>query len=428
MEPRELAGRIAYVQQDPDSQIVSLSVEEELAFGLENLSTPRKEMKKRIRWALGTVRGGHLMGRDTLTLSGGEKQKVAIASMLALRPKLLILDEPTASLDPRSTKKALEAIRLVHKRTGMTVLVLEHRLDYFLPLANKVVVMHEGRDVWEGTPRDLLEDESWGEGMPESAKRGIRVPGKARLAVGRGRRRGERAIISAKHVCVKRGGKRVLRDIGFDIYPGEIVGLMGDNGSGKTSLALSMLNLLPYSGHIRYKGKAVHSRKTSSLAKKIGLVFQNPNHQIFEGKVIDEAAFASRNFSLEGAEEMARRELRHLGIGQLEDRSPHCLSHGQKRRLNIASVTSYGPSLYILDEPFIGQDLANTRAICERLEAKAKKGAAGLIITHDPLVASQFCNRLLFLERGRLVMDGDAEKVLHSLVSRGITEYSEAGV
>ncbi|MDG6220231.1 MAG: ABC transporter ATP-binding protein, partial [Candidatus Thermoplasmatota archaeon] len=242
--PVELAGKIAYVNQDPEAQIVTLSVEEEVAFGLENFQVPRKEIVRRVREALCAVNGSHLWGRNTLELSGGEKQKVAIASMLALRPSILILDEPTSNLDPSSTQDVLEAIKKMHDATGITVMVLEHHLSPFLPFASHLVVMEKGKIVGQGNPGNVLSQQ----GMLENL--GVRLPGpvdlgvKRRTAQARVGHSVKRNVLSIRGLHVSRGKKRVLRGVNLDLLSGEIVALMGDNGCGKTTLFEAVLGFL----------------------------------------------------------------------------------------------------------------------------------------------------------------------------------------
>ena len=403
----EMAGRVGYVQQDPEAQIVTLSVEEEVAFGLENFQMDREEMQKGIRWALKAVKGERLLVRDTLTLSGGEKQKVAIASMLALKPELLILDEPTANLDPASTMEVLEAIESVHKETDMAIMVLEHHLGQFLPHANRIVVLKEGRKILDGPKEKMLAKRSVLENV------GVRLPGERPYVKGKYVVRGGRPILSARKISCTRNGRRVLFNVSFDIMPGEIVALMGDNGSGKTTLLQSLLGLLPESrGQVYYKGGRVAGKKTSLLARRLGLVFQNPNHQLFETTVRDEVSFAPRNFGMDEkkADESTKRVLRRYGLEGMAERSPHNLSHGQKRRLNLASVESYGPNVLLLDEPFIGQDLMNTREICRHLVSIARRGGAVLLVVHDPGLVLGLSDRILFLDRGRLVVNASVEE------------------
>jgi energy-coupling factor transporter ATP-binding protein EcfA2 len=238
----------------------------------------------------------------------------------------------------------------------------------------------------------------------------------------------ERELLAVKNLRCKVGDKEVIKGISFAIRKGEIAALMGDNGSGKTTLALHILNLLkPSYGSITSQGQDIKARKTSELAKNIGLVFQNPCHQLFEETVEKEILFAPRNFGMEKVKEMADRWARHFKLNALLKRPPHSLSHGQKRRLNLASVLVYGPRLAILDEVFIGQDMGNMMHIMEVLEKETKKGFAVFLIAHDPNLVSRFCDRVLFLKDGRLAVDAPTEEAFKELERMGEHAYLPMG-
>jgi energy-coupling factor transporter ATP-binding protein EcfA2 len=421
LEPYKLTEKIGLVQQDPDAQLCTLTVEDELAFGLENLCYPIEEIEKRLDWSLGVVRGQYLRHRDTLTLSGGEKQKVAIASILAMKPEVIILDEPTASLDPKSTAQVREALEGLRERTETTVLILEHRISGFLDMANKLVVMQKGEVALEGEPRGVMAKREVLEEI------GVLLP-KREDKKRREEKKTERELLAVKNLRCKVGDKEVIKGISFAIRKGEIAALMGDNGSGKTTLALHILNLLkPSYGSITSQGQDIKARKTSELAKNIGLVFQNPCHQLFEETVEKEILFAPRNFGMEKVKEMADRWARHFKLNALLKRPPHSLSHGQKRRLNLASVLVYGPRLAILDEVFIGQDMGNMMHIMEVLEKETKKGFAVFLIAHDPNLVSRFCDRVLFLKDGRLAVDAPTEEAFKELERMGEHAYLPMG-
>jgi energy-coupling factor transporter ATP-binding protein EcfA2 len=416
-QPYKLAEKIGLVQQDPDAQLCTLTVEDELAFGLENLCYPVEEIEKRQRWALGVVRGQYLRYRDTLTLSGGEKQKVAIASILALRPDVIILDEPTASLDPKSTAQVREALEGLREKTETTVLILEHRIGDFLDMANKLVIMQEGEIVLKDEIQKVLEKREVLE------KIGVLLP-KREDKNQREEKKTEKELLAVKDLRCRAGGSEVIKGISFTIKKGEITALMGDNGSGKTTLALHILNLLkPSHGRIFLLGRDIRGNKTSELARDIGLVFQNPNHQLFEETVKDEILFAPRNFNMENAKERAERWARHFKLDAMLKRSPHSLSHGQKRRLNLASILVYRPKLAILDEVFIGQDMGNMMHIMEILKRETKKGMAVFLIAHDPNLVSRFCERVLFLKDGRLAVDAPTEEAFKELARMGEHTY-----
>jgi len=391
---------VGLVQQDPESQVVTLRVEDEVAFGPENLGLDRGEIQSRIKWALGSVGAGRLQGRRVSSLSGGELQKVAIASILALKPRVLILDEPSSSLDLRSAFKLSGVLGSLNSR-GMTIIVVEHHYSWVIERVKEVMKIEEGRLVRGKRPVKPATRESPAEPS---------FNGEINL--------------SLREVRFDYGGKSALSGVTMDLHRGEIIGLMGDNGSGKSTLLLMVMGFLrPSAGSISIEGQPVAA--TSRIARRVGIVFQNPNHQILESTVRSELLFGPRNFGFEHgeADRMVGETLEETGLSRYANENPHRLSMGEKRRVNVGSVTIYGPAIYLLDEPFVGQDPGNTSRIMKILRSRVETGSSCLISTHDPDFALRNCNRIAFLREGALAHLGRPLEVFKRLQKEGEDWY-----
>ena len=405
-DPVNVAGVACMVQQDPETQFCTETVEEEVAFGPENFRYPRGRIVECVDRALASVKADHLIDRKLSTLSGGEKQKVAIASMLALNPRLLILDEPTASLDPRSIGQVVSAVQSMKSISGITVVVVEHRIRDFIDLADRLMTMDEGA---------LISD-------VRRSERGFRLAREEALSppeYPRPNKCTTQPIISVRELSLEIDGWQILDDVSLDINRNSIVALMGENGSGKTTLLRHLMGLQRVQkGDVvvcGYRMTPTCAVDAWTLGKHVGLVFQNPNHQIFEDTVEREILFAPRNFKMGTAK--AGKD-----VAEFEDREglrrfvhPHCLSFGQKRRVNILSASSHKPEVLLLDEPFAGQDQANALAIASTAHSIHNDGRTLIIVTHDPMFARRFCTDVAVLHEGRVVASGPVDSVQDSV-------------
>jgi energy-coupling factor transport system ATP-binding protein len=392
-------GGVALVQQDPDSHLVTLTVRDEVAFGPENLALPRDEILARLEAALGAVGASHLVDRPTNQLSGGEKQRVAIASVMAMEPGYLVLDEPTANLDPEGRRDVLELALELASGGDRGVVVSEHRLDRLAAAAAETVVLAGGEVLWRGD-HDELQSKA-----EELAAAGVRVPGRPDL-LGLERREvtpGE-AVLRVEGLSSGYGDQRVLDGLELVVMEGEMVGLVGPNGGGKTTLLRCILGLGDvWDGRVEVAGMDASATSTSELARRAGLVFQTPDHQLFERTVRAELEFGPRNLGLldGGMEGRIGALAEEYALSAFMEVHPFRLSLGQKRRLNVASVQATSPRLLMLDEPFIGQDLGSIRALNERLQAARSEGTAVLMVTHDLEALSTICDRVVLLDRGK---------------------------
>ncbi len=426
----DLSTIVGIVQQDPESQLCTLEVDDEVAFGPENLALPLDEVRKRVERSLALVNASHLRGRDIYELSGGEKQRVAIASILAMQPRVLILDEPTSNLDPTSTAEVLAAIARLRQESGLTIIVIEHKLDRIMPLADRLLVMDGGRIVMDGRPDEVLRL------YRERIKAmGIRLPAEPgaewRCAgVNRQTDTPRKETVKVEGLRFSYDGKEVLHDISFTACSGEIIGIIGPNGSGKTTFLAHLIGIhKPAQGSVQVCGNDTKSGKVSRLARTAGYVFQNPNHQIFERTVRGEAGFACNNFGIDRETRDRRVDdaLQRFGLSRYSDRHPMGLSFGEKRRLNICSVLPHQPQLLLMDEPFVGQDYSNVAAMTEELQALKREGKTVLMVSHDIDMVYRHCDRVVLFRDGRIAVDDAPEAARQKIEALGMKEYLPGG-
>ncbi len=413
----DLAEAVGLVQQNPEAQFCTLTVRDELAFGLENRRLPPHEIRARMAWALEIVGIGHLAQRDLATLSGGEQQKVAVAAMMAAKPEVLIFDEPTSNLDPSATAEIFRVIARIRGKAEVTVIVIEHKLDYLRAFSPRLITMDAGRIAGDG-PMAAQATEG---GRPDRSSETCQVSC-AQTAWGE-------PAVRVRDLCYAYGPDPVLRGVSLDVRPGEFVAVMGDNGSGKTTLMQCLLGLLkPCSGQVHVLGCDTRHTPVSALARQVGYVFQNPDHQLFADSVWQEATFAPRNLGMldEAATARATQLLADCGLESRRDEHPHRLSYGQKRRLNLASVLSTAPRLILLDEVLIGQDARNAAFVMDLLWAQVCRGCAVIMVTHDPQTALAYATRIVFLSRGQVLVDAAPEAALRRLEALQQTAYLPA--
>ncbi|MGD9962567.1 MAG: ABC transporter ATP-binding protein [Thermoplasmata archaeon] len=384
------------VQQDPETQFCMEVVEDEVAFGPENFNRPRGEIRAAVDEALAGVSASHLAERRLSTLSGGEKQKVAIASMLAMRPKLLILDEPTSNLDPRAVREVVSVVDSIRRDRRMTIIVVEHRPGQFIDLASRVIIMNKGRlELDQKRP-----PEGFGGLLPDTTPS---CAGPTASTDGPG-------VVSVRGLTFDIAGVRILDDLNLDVRKGSVVALMGENGAGKTTLLKHLTGLLqPGSGGIQVLKHEFGAKKGAepwTVGKDVGFVFQNPNHQIFERTVEREILFATENYRVnreDAVDAVAEFEASEEVRGFVH---PHCLSFGQKRRVNIRSASSHGPALILMDEPFAGQDAVNAARIRDMISRLRDAGKTIIIVTHDIAFAREACTDVVFMRKGKIVRSG----------------------
>ncbi|WP_146361661.1 ATP-binding cassette domain-containing protein [Arthrobacter yangruifuii] len=389
-------GRTGLVLQDPESQTVLSRVGDEVAFGAENLAVPAAEIWPRVHTALADVGLRVPLDRSTSALSGGQKQRLALASVMAMEPGLLLLDEPTANLDPDGVVDVRDAVTRVLNRTGATLIVVEHRVDVWAGIVDRVVVLAaEGGVLADGTPEQVL-------GSPEHrhtlADAGVWLPGTTPAIPGGAwtpPAAGPR-LLQARGLAVARSvrGPAVLSGADLTLDAGTAVGITGPNGAGKSTLALTLGGLLrPRNGTLAAApalagtARPEPGRWTSAqLVGRIGTVFQEPEHQFLTNTVRDELAFGPRRLGRHTeAQVLARVQLlaERLRLDGLLEANPFTLSGGEKRRLSVATMLATEPAILLLDEPTFGQDARTWAELVALLREQLDEGRCVVSVTHD---------------------------------------------
>ena len=457
----DISRIVGSVLQDIDAQMVASVVEDEMLFGLENFGVPHDQIEERISQTLATVGISDLREREIATLSGGQKQKVAIAAILALAPRVLVLDEPTAALDPASSTLVFETLRKVNELAGITIVVIEQKVALLSKYCDRVLVMNEGALAFDGEPHKVFshasELRSMGVDSPRVARmanslaqRGVIAAGSAPclnvaeakelvagLVAGHVPTPGEKDVAAAaragsRHVPAARphaegaepvvelsgvnfsypSGGASVNDLEMRVYPGELVGIVGQNGAGKTTLTKLLNGLLrPSSGSVRIAGMDTHDVPTSAIAARCATLFQNPDRQICKDTVLEEVAFGLTLHGVGDQEARRRAAAAAERFGLPLDESPFSLSRGQRQMVALASVVVLDPEVVLLDEPTSGLDYRECMTVMETVREMAERGCAVIMVCHDMEVVSDFAERLVVMANGRILARGVAEEV-----------------
>ena len=399
--PTGMAGHVGIVFQNPATQLFCLSVEEEVAFGPRNLGLSHREVTERIDWALAACGLTRLRERAPSELSGGERHRVTIAAALALRPAILLLDEPLAALDVASTRRLLDTLCEINHSYGTTIVLCEHRLVEATKRVQRVLVMADGALLADGAPDTVFGDRLLLRRL--GLRRPTTIPGAAwsdlvAPAIKPSQR--PHPLVTLTDVHAGYGRRNVLHGVNLSLYPQELVALVGENGSGKSTLARVLAGLLhPRRGHIRFSG----GRLRPGL--DVGLLFQDPLDQLLTDRIDDEVALGPRNWSC-FAEADHEAVLAACDLVALRQRSPFAVSAGQQQRTVLAAVLALRPRLAILDEPTLGQDWLHLDQLAAFLTELKDSGAAVLLITHDYKLAHRCAERVVILSAGHVVGDG----------------------
>jgi energy-coupling factor transport system ATP-binding protein len=391
--PSDFANIVGMVFQDPENQLVMTNVENEMAFGMENTCVPTEVMKERVQQYAEYLDLTRFLTRFIPELSGGEKQKVAMASILAMRPKYIVLDEPTSQLDGDNAVLFLEFLRQMNRELGISVILVEHRVERCIDYPDRIIIMDKGTIVKDG-PRDEMIAYMKGIGLlnpPES--RNVPIPD------------GNPDIIEADDVCFGYEGREVLKCLGLKVRTGELVSITGDNGSGKSTLMKNLNGLLrPRTGDVRIGGKSISGMTTASIAKTVGYLGQNPNDYLFEESLEAELKFTLRNIKVDEKEwdERIAWALKILDMERYIKRFPRDLSCGERERAALASILVARPKVLILDEPTRGLDQWNKAKLGDILEKLRAEGQTTILVTHDYRFIAEYSSRVLRLKDGCL--------------------------
>ena len=438
--PQVLSRVVGFIFQDPEAQFVVDRVEDEVAFALENAAIPPAEMRARIEQALDLVDLVPLRDRPLDTLSGGEKQRVAIAAALALRPRLLVLDEPTSQLDPQSAEEVLAALVRLNRDLGLTMVLAEHRLERILPHVHRLIYLPAPQidggmvEVLSGPPRQVLHQMDltpplvtlgkalgW-EPLPltvEEARhftdRKSQIANRKSSSIIRNPQSTiHNPLLAVRSLHFSYDGEPALRDVTLTIGEGELVVLMGRNGSGKTTLLKCIVGLLcPQQGEIRLAGEPLAGRETADVCQNIGYLPQEPDALLFADTVAEELQVTLRNHGLVDHPPLDPTVLlERLGLSDLATSYPRDLSVGQRQRVALGAVTVTRPRLLLFDEPTRGMDYVAKRDLVHLLREWQAEGAGILLVTHDVEWAAQAADRVVMLRQGQAVADGSPSDVL----------------
>ena len=434
--PRELADLIGIVGQNPAEGFVTDTVEEEIAFGMESLGVPREVMRKRVEETLDLLGLAQLRNRSLSTLSGGEAQRVAIAAVLTMHPKVLLLDEPTSALDPIAAEEVLSILaRLVHD-LGLTIIIAEHRLERVLQFVDRIIhVLGEENSgqVRIGLPEEIMaqsqsappvvllgKDQDWNP-LPLTVRdaRRLAEPLREKLANLSPpiRKSAEvkslQLILEIKKLVVEYEKKVAVKGIDLEVSQGEVVAIMGRNGAGKSSLLGSAVGITPIkSGQVLLDGKPAPELKGKSLISLVGFVPQEATDLLYGESVLQECAFADRDSQV--APGTTYKILNQLLPDISEIAHPRDLSEGQRLCLVLAIVLAAAPKLLILDEPTRGLDYSAKLRLIKILRSMANEGRSVILSTHDVELVAEVATRVVFMAEGEKIADGSTLDILTS--------------
>lgn len=465
---QELVNHVGLVLQDSETQIFGISVLEDTAFGPQNLGLPKEEILRRVDKSLAQVGLTGYEERLTSNLSGGEKQRLALAGVLAMEPTILVLDEPASELDPNGRLDILDAIQQLRAVNQTTVVFIDHQAESVLQLADHLVVIGDGSVCWSGTPEGLFQNVALTKqfairppAMAELGEQlrdvGILTEQESILTLDEAEAALRQCLtgkqlnfpsqkVRAQELCSSQfdsenhnptGTKfldyhnnpdieinglshtypsniEALTDISCQIKQGELVAIIGQNGAGKSTLVKHLNGLLqPSAGTVKINGVDTCQSSVPELAKQVGYVFQNPDHQIFSATVAEELQFGLKNLGLSEAEQETRvtEALEFVGLLEQRERHPFTLSKGERQKIAVASILAVAPPIICIDEPTTGLDWRETQQMIALIRHLHDKGHTVLMITHQMELVAEMAERVLVMNQGRLQLDGAPSEI-----------------
>lgn len=434
----ELSQTVGMVFQSPEDQIFSTTVFDETAFILENMGMKPAEITPRVHETLKLVGMFEHRDANVHALSGGQKQRLAVASVLAARPGILALDEPISQLDPQGAVELLAVLQHINRELGMTIIIVEHRLHEVMPLCRRVMIMDQGKMVWQGTREEAFQCperfDAYGLRLPQTVdicrrlavisqssrvdhavaaiQEKYQVPQETEFDVqpDRAAAAGPAPVVTVEQLSFQydKAKSPVLTHFQLSISKGQFVALMGNNGAGKSTLLHLIGGLLqPDKGAVQVLGQRVRS-----VTPSVGMVLQNPDFMLFTNTVAEEIAFVTRQKDKQAVWPAECRKLvEQLGLTGMEEDFPLALSRGQRLRVAIAAVLAANPAVLLLDEPTTGQDIGHIEDIVVLLKSFSAQGGTVVFCTHDAEVAARFADRIVVLCGGQIVADGPANIV-----------------
>ncbi len=441
----QMSEIVGMVFQDFEAQLFSTNVELEVAFGPENFAVDREEIARRINENLDYVGLDSVRHRPPATLSGGQKQKLAIASVLALKPTVLVMDEPTTDLDPVSKMGVFEITHRLCKRDDLTLMIIEHETEEAL-FADRIGLIKAGKLVKVGPAREILSDVDLMQDlgvMPLGIPRFFKMMGAVDLpltpdeAVESYQKSGWKVsqpayqeLLAAEQTRLDKLTRpliqchdleysydksvKALDGVSMDIFEGDMVAIVGQNGSGKTTLAKHFNGLLmPTAGDVSVNGLPTRDQGVFKLGQRVGYVFQNPDHQIFSEKVFDEVAFNPRlrKFPDDEVKLRVTEALEAVGLSGYEEQDPFSLTKSGRQRVAVASILAAQPEVLILDEPTTGLDYAEQRSMMEMVRKLNENGSTIIFVTHHMWVVAEYARRVFVMKDGKILLEGSTRQV-----------------
>ena len=450
--PEILCGHVGLIFDNPSNQLFNLTVFDEIAFGPENLCIPPDKIREIVADALRFCRLETYVNKTPHHLSGGEQQACALASIMAMRPQIYVLDEPTANLDPYGTELIFQRTEELFRSEKKTGIIVEHKLERVAQLADRMIVLDQGRVVLEGKPKEVLQS------VEKLMQLGLKVPQATQLAH---RLRSQGIQISPLPITLEESvktlsklfdqgkislskkeaqqakvekvptegefliecqdvwytypdGTEALKGVNLTVRKGDFVGLIGKNGSGKTTIAKIIKGLYtPTKGKVLIAGKDLNKKSGSDRAKTVGYVFQNPDDQIFCRTVRDEISFGLKYMKIPKSEtdRLVNKAASTMELEEYLGANPFNLSQGLRHRVAIASMLVFEPEVFIIDEPTTGQDFARAKIIMDVTKALHKAGITILIVTHDMELIAEYANRLVVMMEGKILLEGSTKEV-----------------
>lgn len=421
------AKLITMVLQHPEKSFLMDKVLREIAFGLENIAYDEDGIKRRVFEVLEFCNILNLAYRNIDTLSGGEKQKLAIAAALSYSPECIILDEPTSQLDPSAAEEIVNIIKKINQELFITIIVIEQRTNKWLMAADRVLFMDNGKISFDGSREEFYETKNheFNEFLPSYLRllKRLNLGYRDSLKGAKEALEGIKAykeeeknyirdiIISIKKLKAGYEGRNILNGINLQIKQGDFLGIIGSNGAGKTTLLKSVLNLIPYKGSVKISGIEASKLSLKDIGREIGYISQNPNDYIWKDTVYEEVRFTLSNYKIED-EALINQTLKQLDIYKYRNKNPRDLSGGELQRLAMATVLVLKPKILILDEITRGIDPILNKKIADLLKKINEKGTTIILVTHDMENAALLCKNLALIINGEIVSYGSRNQVL----------------
>jgi energy-coupling factor transport system ATP-binding protein len=443
-----LSKLVGVMSQDPETQLFNPTVEDEIAFGPSNYGYPIEDIRARIESMLELTHLREHRNKNPHNLSGGQQQACALASILALDPLVLVLDEPTSNIDPIGSQEVLGLVTSLARDDRRTTLLVEHKIEELVDHVDEMIVMDRGGIIHRGSAREVLEHveyiDSVGLSVPQVTLLAARLRSAGwpveRLPIGleeavevigpmvddgalgrlpgfpprRQQHDSGEVVVDIDDLShVYDDGTEAVAHVSLQIRRGEFVGILGQNGSGKTTLVKHLNGLLePTGGKVTVAGMDTRQASINQMAETVGFIFQNPDSQLCKLRVSEELSFGPRNVGLSDEEVAARvqRAAEDLEITHLLDKNPFLLSKGEKQRVAVAGVMAMQPDILVLDEPTTGQDVMRAREIMDLAVGLQERGQTVVVITHDMNLAAHYCDRVVIMERGRVTLDAPSRE------------------